>query len=225
MRGLKTGAAAISAPLLFCVLTAGAVDVREKAVFTGSFDMHTSRGVTFAFECDDADAVQRRYVYFKSGNGYYMVPFSVKASGRSIVTVDRIACSREEGKVSGWRNVSEIMVSFWRDDAKPVKWRVSDLALRTDPYLAVVSVAGQCAHDYPAKLEDCGLSALLVSADELDDRVLAPARLLVPIWGKKKYSAEAMDAMRRFEARGGRVVALDFIPGFSTTNIINKLKN
>ena len=191
--------------LQFSSLTVGAVDVREKAVFKGPFDMHTSRGLTFTFACDDAGAVQRRYVYFKSGDGCYMVPFSVKDPGKSVVTVDRNACSREEGRVSGWKNISEIMVSFWREDSRPVKWSVSNLTLRTDPYLAVVSVAGQCVHDYPRRLEDCGLSTLLVGAGELDDHVLETARLLVPIWGKQKYPDEAMNAMRRFETRGGKV--------------------
>ena len=128
--------------LPFFVLTAGAVDVREKHIFKGPFDLHTANGISFAFTCDKAEEVQRRYVYFKSGQGYYMVPFAVKSSGRSVITINRNACVREEGKVSGWKNVSEIMVSFWREDAKPVKWSVSDLVLRTDPYFAVVSVPG-----------------------------------------------------------------------------------
>lgn len=194
--------------LPFFVLTAGAVDVREKHVFKGSFDLHTSSGVSFTFTCDKAEEVQRRYVYFKSGQGYYMVPFAVKSSGRSIIAVNRNACVREEGKVSGWKNVSEIMVSFWRDDTKPVKWSVSDLTLRTDPYVAVVSVPGACVHDYPTRLKDCGLSSLLVCATELDDRVLASAKLLVPIWGKKPYPDSAQKAMERFTARGGRVLSV-----------------
>ena len=193
--------------LPFSVLTAGAVDVREKHVFKGPFDLHTASGISFAFTCDNSDSVQRRYVYFKSGNGYYMVPFTVKAPGTTEITVDRNACCREEGRVSGWKNVSEIMVSFWREDAKPVKWSVSDLILRTDPYFAVVSVPGQCVYDYPARLKDCGLSSLLVWATELDDRVLASAKLLVPIWGKKPYPDSAQKAMERFTARGGRVLS------------------
>ena len=192
----------------FCVLTAGAVDVREKHVFMGPFDMHTARGVTFTFTCDDRNAVQRRYVYFKSEQGYYMVPFAVKSSGRSVIAVNRNACVREEGRVSGWKNVSEIMVSFWRDDAKPVKWSVSDLSLRTDPYVAVVSVPGSCVHEYPTRLEDCGLSTLLVCADELDERVLASAKLLVPIWGKKPYPDSAQKAIKNFTARGGKVFSV-----------------
>ncbi|MBP5535747.1 MAG: D-glycero-beta-D-manno-heptose 1-phosphate adenylyltransferase [Bacteroidales bacterium] len=38
------------------------------------------------------------------------------------------------------------------------------------------------------------------------------------------YDPSAIVGHDIVEARGGRVVALDFIPGFSTTNIINKLK-
>ena len=191
--------------LPFSVLTAGAVDVREKHIFKGPFDLHTANGISFAFSCDKPGEVQRRYVYFKSGNGHYVAPFSVKSSGHSVIAVNRNACVREEGKVSGWKNVSEIMVSFWHEDTSPVTWSASDVALRTEPYVAVVSVPGPCAHDYPKRLEACGLSTLLVAAAELDDRVLASAKLLVPIWGKKPYPDSAQQAMKRFTARGGKV--------------------
>ena len=199
------GGRAFAFLLPFSVLTAGAVDVREKHIFKGPFDLHTASGISLAFTCDKAGEVQRRYVYFKSGQGCYVVPFAVKSSGRSVIAVNRNDCVREEGKVAGWKNVSEIMVSFWRDDAKHVTWSVSDLTLLTEPYVAVVSVAGPCVHDYPRRLEDCGLATLLVGADELDDRVLASAKLLVPIWGKKPYPESAQQAMKRFTARGGKV--------------------
>ncbi|MBR4652329.1 MAG: family 10 glycosylhydrolase [Kiritimatiellae bacterium] len=192
-------------PLLLFVLAAGAVDVREKHIFKGPFDMHVASGVSFAFTCDKPREVQRRYVYFKSGDGCYVVPFSVKSAGRSVIAVSRNACVREEGRVAGWGNIQEIMVSFWREDTSPVNWSASDVALRTEPYVAVVSVPGSCVHDYPKRLEACGLSTLLVGAAELDDQVLASAKLLVPIWGKKPYPESAQKAMKRFTARGGRV--------------------
>ena len=188
--------------------TAWAVDVREKRIFNGPFDMHTARGVTFTFTCDDRDAVLRRNVYFMSGNGCYVVPFSVKADGRGVITVNRNSCIREEGEVAGWSSVREIMVSFWRDDSKPVKWSASDLKISREPYDAVVSVADRCVHSFAKRLEECGLSALLINNSELDDRVLAPAKLLVPVGGKTPCPPSANDAIARFKAHGGTVLSV-----------------
>lgn len=170
--------------------------------------MHTSRGVTFTFSCDNAGEVQRRYVYLRSGKGSYVIPFSVPKGGSGTVTVDRNACMREEGTVSGWRNISEIMVSFWHEEGKPVKWSVKDMALRTDPYLAVVVTPGRSVHDFPKRLEECGMPSLIVTADELDDAILSSARLLAPVWsGDRKYPQSALDAIKRFEAKGGAVIS------------------
>lgn len=182
-----------------------AVDVRETFSFKGPFDMHTSKGVTFTFVCDSPTAVTRSFVYFKSGKGSYMVPFTAPASGRGTVAVDRNACIREEGTVEGWRNVSAVMVSFWRDGAKPIAWSATDLAVSGEPYDAVVCAAGQCVHEFPRRLERCGLRALLTSARELDDRLLAQAKLLAPIGGKP-YPESAKNAIARFRARGGRII-------------------
>ena len=194
--------------LPFSVLTAGAVDVREKHIFKGPFNMQTARGVTFTFTCADHNAVQRRHVYFMSGKGCYVVPFSVKADGRGVITVNRNACIREEGEVAGWSQVREIMVSFWRDDSKPVKWSASDLEISKKPYDAVVSVADRCVHSFANRLEECGLSTLLINTSELDDRVLASVKLLVPVGGKTPCPPSASDAIARFKARGGTVLPI-----------------
>ena len=206
---LFSGRMAVAVFLLqLSALTVEAVDVRETYVFKGPFDMHTARGVTFSFTCEDHRPVQRRYVYFKSGKGSYVVPFTVKASGTSVITVNRNSCIREEGSVAGWSNVKDVMVSFWREDDKPLKWSASDLAICRDPYHAVVSVADRCVHEFPMRLEACGLSTLLISTSELDDRVLASAKLLVPVGGKKPCPASANDAIARFKARGGKVLPI-----------------
>ena len=77
------------------LLSTFAADVRKKHVFKGPFDMHTAQGVTFTFACEDHLPVQRRNVYFKSGDGYYVVPFDVGAPGTNTVTVNRNRCIRE----------------------------------------------------------------------------------------------------------------------------------
>ena len=71
-------------------MAAVAVDVREKHIFKGPFDMHTARGVKFEFSCDEPERVHRRYVYIKSGDGYYKIPFAVDAAGKSVVSRDRL---------------------------------------------------------------------------------------------------------------------------------------
>lgn len=199
----------ILAGFIFAACTAAmAADVRETFTFKGPFDMHTARGVTFTFKCDIPSRVFRSFVYFRSGQGCYMVPFEVPSNGCAKVSVDRNDCIREEKSVAGWRNVSSVLVSFWRDEGKPVSWSVSDLALRNEPYDAVVCTAGQCVHDFPKRLERCGLRALLVSASELDDGILASAKLFAPIGGKQPYPASANAAIARFKARGGKVITI-----------------
>ena len=51
---LFSGRMAVAVFLLqLSALTVEAVDVRETYVFKGPFDMHTARGVTFSFTCED----------------------------------------------------------------------------------------------------------------------------------------------------------------------------
>jgi hypothetical protein len=185
-----------------------AADVREKHVFKGNFDMHTAREIVFTFVCDDHIPVQRRNVYFKSGDGYYVVPFDVRASGTNTVTVNRNRCHREEGTVAGWENVKEIMVSFFLESDKPLNCSVSDLCILDKPYDAVVAVADRCAHSFAKRLEECGLATLLVGASELDDRILSRARLLVPVAGKTGCPSLENEAVGRFKARGGKVLQI-----------------
>ena len=198
----------VAATFMFAVsMAVVAVDVREKHVFKGPFDMHTARGVKFEFSCEEPKRVHRRYVYIKSGDGYYKIPFSVDAAGKSVVCIDRNDCMGEEGKVAGWRNVDEIMVSFWREDCKPVKWSVSSLEFDRRPYNAVVVAADRCVHAFPKKLEACGMDALLVGADELDARILENVALVAPIGGKRKYPQKTMSMIRQFKSRGGVILS------------------
>ena len=60
----------VAATFMFAVsMAVVAVDVREKHVFKGPFDMHTARGVKFEFSCEEPERVHRRFVYIKSGDG------------------------------------------------------------------------------------------------------------------------------------------------------------
>ena len=193
----------ISAVLLAMSMSAAAVDVRESKLFKGPFDMKTATGVTFSFECDNPIRVCRRFLYFKSGEGYYKVPFNVDGAGKTVVSVDRIDCMGEEGKVAGWNSIEEVLVSFWREDSTPVKWSASGLEVCRKPYNALVVMADRCAHEFPRKLEACGLSPLIVGADELDDSMLDGVVLVAPIGGKRKFPQKALMSFRRFRAHGG----------------------
>ena len=139
----------IATLLLAVSITAMAVDVREKHVFKGPFNMKTATGVSFSFDCNDAANVCRRYVYFKSGEGHYKVPFSVSGNGKTVVSVDRIDCIGAEGKVAGWENIEEVLVSFWREDVTPIKWTASGLEVTRKPYNAVIVMANCTTHVFP----------------------------------------------------------------------------
>ena len=208
MKNLKTRTSRIClmAACSLVFLSSIAADVRKKHVFKGPFDMHTARDVVFTFVCENHLPVQRRNIYFKSGDGYYVVPFDVVESGTNTVTVNRNRCIREEGTVAGWENVKEIMVSFFLEGDKPQNCSVSDLSVLDKPYDAVVAVADKCSHSFAKRLEECGVATLLAGASELDDRILSRARLLVPVIGKKECPALENEAVGRFKARGGKVL-------------------
>ncbi|MBR3922463.1 MAG: family 10 glycosylhydrolase [Kiritimatiellae bacterium] len=193
----------IAALLLAVSTTAMAVDVREKYVFKGPFNMKTATGVEFSFDCDDAASVCRRYVYFKSGEGYYKVPFNVSGNGRTVVSVDRIDCLGAEGKVAGWENIEEILVSFWREDVTPVKWKASGLEICRKPYNAVVVMADAATHVFPRKLEACGMIPLFLDVKELDAGMLDGVALVVPIGNMGKFPKKAMEIINRFKSCGG----------------------
>ena len=188
---------------LFMSMSAMAVDVREKYVFKGPFNMKTATGVSFSFDCNDAGNVCRRYVYFKSGEGYYKVPFNVSGNGKTVVTVDRIDCIGAEGKVAGWENIDEVLVSFWREDVTPIKWKASGLEVTRKPYNAVIVMANCATHVFPRKLEACGMIPLFVDANELDENMLDGVALVVPIGDTRKFPKKAMDAINQFKLRRG----------------------
>ena len=189
----------IATLLLAVSITAMAVDVREKHVFKGPFNMKTATGVSFSFDCNDAANVCRRYVYFKSGEGHYKVPFSVSGNGKTVVSVDRIDCIGAEGKVAGWENIEEVLVSFWREDVTPIKWKASGLEVARKPYNAVVVMANCTTHVFPKKLEACGMIPLFVDANELDENMLDGVALVVPIGDTRKFPKKAMDAINQFK--------------------------
>lgn len=206
--GVLAAGRAVAVSVFLLAVSAYAADVRETVSFKGPFNMHVSKGMTFSFECDNPDLVRRSYVYFRSGKGSYVIPFSVRKAGVNTVTVNRNKCLREEGKPAGWRCVDEILVSFWRAKDRPVKWRASDMSLMNVPYQAVVTVATRAGYGFPDMLEACGLSVLVVTADEVDAEVLGSAKLLVPIWNRKRrYPEKALSAMKDFEAEGGRTLS------------------
>ena len=90
----------IATLLLSVPMSASAADVREKVEFKGPFDMRMAAGARFDFECDNPGRVQRRFVYFKSGQGYYKVPFNVPGPGKNAISIDKKDCVGTEGKVA-----------------------------------------------------------------------------------------------------------------------------
>jgi len=184
-------------------------DVRERVYFQGPFDMKTVRKASFVFDCDQADLTYRQVAYFASGEGYYVVPFRLRSSGRNELTLDRNTCVREEGKVAGWGRVKSVMISFYHDEKRVPKWSVHSFKLQPVPYDSVVVTSDACAHRFPALLASCGLEPLLIGANELDESVLAPAGLVVPIGGKTPMPETATAAIQAFKARGGGVLTCD----------------
>lgn len=181
-------------------------DVRERVVFPGPFNMKDVRKASFVFTCDRADLAYRQVAYFASGDGYYVVPFQSRASGRNVIVLDRNTCAREEGKVAGWAAVKSVMISFYHDDQRVPQWSVGEFRLEKVPYDAVIVTSDACVHAYPALLEACGLNPLLVRADELDETLLATAELVVPIGGKTPMPKKAEAALAAFKARGGSIL-------------------
>ena len=184
-------------------------DERATKVIEGPFDLRRVRRVSFALTCDDVGQVRRSYLYFKSGAGSYVVPFRAAKAGCREIVVDRSDCIREEGRVAGWGKVSSVTVSFWHDRGNPPKWSVSDFRPRNEPYEVVVITANRCVHGVSRQLSSVGLHPLLLGADEVDDAILAPAQMIVPIGGKTPYPEVAQRAIAAFKARGGGVFTLE----------------
>lgn len=193
----------------FFGLAVRAEDVRERIEFDGPFDLKCVQKMSFAFDCDDVSRAYRTFLYVKSGEGCYVIPFALRQNGRNEVVVDRNDCVREEGKVAGWGKVSKAIVSFWHDREKSPKWSVSGFTFAKTPYDAVVVTADRCIHQYPLTLSTVGLGALLIGANELDDEVLAPAKLVVPIGGKTPYPKTANEAIARFKKNGGTALSYE----------------
>ncbi len=88
----------------------------------------SASGVAFDFRCEDPGAVDRCICYFRSGKGWYLVPFVATEKGVSSVRVLKKDVLRTEGAVSGWDKVDLVRISCWRfADGRPGRMEVSNL--------------------------------------------------------------------------------------------------
>ncbi|MCX7012778.1 MAG: family 10 glycosylhydrolase [Candidatus Sumerlaeota bacterium] len=101
----------------------------ERASWDGKvkLDLAAVRGVQFRFSCANADPISSFVMYFHSGKGWYMVPFSFEEPWKwNIVRIEKSAAG-QEGSPGGWGAIDEIRISGWRGKDQDTEFYLADL--------------------------------------------------------------------------------------------------
>ena len=188
-------------------------------------DLRRSEGVQFDFRCSDLEAFRSFTVYFKSGEGWYAIPFDVPCSGRWCeVKVRKGDIRKVEGNVRGWGCISAIRISGWRGAG----WRNATLEMRgfktlkeaCAPQVAVVT-ADSCvtriggtdaiacisfARRMYEHISELGVRTVMLSDHDVDSDI--PESVEIAVFAYNPHVPEkAKRALERFVGRGGRIFA------------------
>ena len=193
---------------------------RVKWWFDIHADLRLAKGLSFEFMCTDSRPFSSFSIYVNSGGeGCYTGTFESGEDGKwTKVFLPKSAFPRNEDEVFGWSKVWRMSIAGWRNgtsdsvirirDIRPVFCRPDVVVLRSD-----ASCQARREKDYvltsarmTAFMEGVGLEVAEISDLELDDAVLEGVRFVVLPWNP--VLPEGTDAaLRRFIARGGKVLA------------------
>ncbi|MFA4944592.1 MAG: family 10 glycosylhydrolase [Lentisphaeria bacterium] len=203
-------------------------------------DLRRGAALIFRFRGRDTAAVNRFFVYFKSGNGWYGTSFAPAGHGGWETVVLWKHASFIEGEPAGWGRIEALRISATPAAARDVTFEVADPRIVDgQPGAAILRNSGapvragsseaRSLADFPARLGDAlvraGIWPLLLEDQDLADGFLARAgvrTVLLPYTISLPPAAE--QALKAHLARGGRLggffkppafaaAALEFTPG------------
>ena len=195
-------------------------DIRVKA------DLRLASGVQFDFYCRDLAPFSSFSLYFRSGGGWYHASFSPEKAGVwQRIVVDK-ADTRSEGQGAGWGAVDTLRISGWRCRDADSLCAIANLGLaggkpealvvRADSNMAKAAGEGKAFGEYAstvsATLDALGVVSAQVADTDLEADLLKDVKLVVLPYNPH-VSSEAVELLRPFVARGGKLLVCYSLSG------------
>ncbi|HAK96401.1 MAG TPA: hypothetical protein DCM87_15770 [Planctomycetes bacterium] len=185
----------------------------------GAFDLARAGWIELDFEVENPAAVASITLYLQSPPGWHAAQVPVR-KGRSTARIPRLHFKPDDpAHAPGpWSRVTAIRIAPWKGAASDAVLRVFRLdavapdilvvspASRAAAPPAETSLMDRAARDTCRAFDGAGLPAGLVADTQLDDALLAAARLVVFPYNPGLPPA-AVEPLARFAARGGACMA------------------
>ncbi|MBT3378219.1 MAG: family 10 glycosylhydrolase [Lentisphaerae bacterium] len=189
-------------------------------------DLRLARGIRLSFYSTDLTGAGSLFVYLRSGNGWYAMPFEPRGGGQW-ETIDLLKVrSRTEGQPLGWGQIDTIRLSAWRGQPRNTTFTIANIsaihptvqaaivrAVSARPQLSEGDARGiyTYAENVAFGLDSAGINPAL-----LDDTDIAPGLLdalkLVILPYCPRLAPTAIAEISRFSRRGGHVIAFYDLP-------------
>lgn len=190
-----------------------------------NLDLAWRTGVQFLFYCRDASPVATFTVYLHSGDGWYRGDFDVSSSTAWTTVQIHKKDMAVEGSPAGWGKVDAIRISAWRGKDTDTEFCIAAIGLFGQGGKIAVISNDSVAAGAPAELESvkrytdvmaqflnrAGLSYIVVSDLDVTVERLKGTKLVV-LPHNPKMSDTSVDAIARFLADGGKLIACYRLP-------------
>ena len=188
-------------------------------------DLTGCQGVQFYFYCRDTTPVSGFSLYLRSGNGWYAARFAQTVRGDWSKVKVRKSQMKIEGSPAGWGEIETIRISAWRARDVDTEFYLSGLGrLGTGGPIAVIrgeSVVENAKEEQGAVFEYARIAAGALESLELayammSDLDVAEGKLkgkrIAILPHNPRMPDRAVDALQRFMAEGGKVLAMYNLP-------------
>ncbi len=189
-------------------------------------DLSLARGIRFLFRCTDASPVASFFCYFKSGNGWYAIPFKPKANGKWETIEVLKAASGIEGTPGGWSGIDTFRISAWRGNLQNTHFDLAAIGIVHPNVPAAVIRSVSAASELPAgdargifrycanvveAMENNGLNPAVLDDLDVNRQRLERVKLAILPYNPR-LSNILVNLLSQFVNAGGHVVGFYELP-------------
>ncbi len=183
-------------------------------------------GIEFDFYCQALEAASQLNIYFHSGDGWYVMPFSLDHIGAWNHVALRKSAAFIEDKPEGWGNIREIRLSVWcnYDDADSVAAIANLRPLSQDMDTLVITAAScaqpgdpetpgytQFAMQLSQSLTDLGLDSCTIADWDVDDSLLQKVKTAILPYNPVLPDG-LLEKLETFVKGGGKLLVCYTVP-------------
>ncbi|MFT5122263.1 MAG: uncharacterized lipoprotein YddW (UPF0748 family) [Kiritimatiellia bacterium] len=181
----------------------------------GSFDFSAQTSFSLSFTCPDPQAIRLVALYFKSGDGWYVMNAPIERAGMNTLLFTKGRASTE-GKPAGWHQITQIRLALWKGASTDTTFTARNFKGYTDRIFVIHgtrstrtssdrAVSRQASERIDYWLNDAGITHAWISDDEAGaGKLRAPGTAILP-FNPRPDSAERK-ALGAFVKRGGQLI-------------------